>query len=139
MSINQIKNPGLLWSVFTNRCPHCREGKLFTYRNPYDLKHTMDMPEHCPVCGQAYELQVGFYYGTGYVSYFLAVFIIMLSFGLWFITIGFGLHDNRLFWWLGCISVLLVVLQPVLQRWCRSIWIAFFVHYNKEAATKERV
>ncbi len=122
--------PGLLQSVLTNKCPHCRKGRLFTDPNPYNLKSTMDMPEHCPVCGQPFELQTGFYFGTGYVSYFVSLLIIFASFIAWFFTIGFSLHDNRLYWWLGSMSVLLIALQPLLQRLCRSIWIAFFVHYD---------
>jgi len=124
------KKPGLLWSVLANRCPHCRKGKLFSDPNPYHLKNTMKMPEHCPECGQPFELQTGFYFGTGYVSYFVSLFIIILSFIAWYFTIGFALHDNRIYWWLGSMSVLLIVLQPVLQRLCRSIWIAFFVRYD---------
>ncbi len=123
---------GLAGSVLTNKCPRCREGQLFCSSNPYDLKATMRMPKHCPVCGQAYELQTGFYFGTGYVSYFLSVFIIMITFVLWFFTIGFSLNDSRLYWYLGSISALLLVTQPVLQRLCRSIWIAFFVRYEKD-------
>ena len=82
------------------------------------------------MCGQPFELQTGFYYGTGYVSYFLSVAIILLSFAVWYVTIGFSLHDNRLYWWLGTISALLLVLQPALQRLGRSIWIACFVKYD---------
>ena len=132
---NVNKKPGLLWSVLTNRCPHCRSGRLFTSRNPYELKTTMRMPQHCPVCGQPFELQTGFYYGTGYVSYFVSIFIIILSFIAWYFTIGFSLHDNRIYWWLGSMSILLIALQPVLQRLCRSIWIAFFVHYDPDLKT----
>jgi len=127
---NTRSKPSLLWSILTNRCPHCRKGKLFTKPNAYDLKTTMRMPEHCPVCGQPYELQTGFYYGTGYVSYFVSIFIIILSFVAWYFTIGFSLHDNRIYWWLGAMSVLLIILQPLLQRLCRSIWIACFVRYD---------
>jgi uncharacterized protein (DUF983 family) len=119
----------LAGSVLANRCPRCREGRLFTDPNPYRLKTTMRMPEHCPVCGQAFELQTGFYFGTGYVSYFLSVFVIMLTFTLWYFTIGFSLTDNRLFWYLGLVSAFLITTQPVQQRLCRSIWIAFFVRY----------
>lgn len=123
----------LAGSVLTNRCPRCREGRLFTDPNPYHLRSTMRMPEHCPVCGQVFELQTGFYFGTGYVSYALSVLLVMVSFVLWYFTIGFSLDDNRLFWWLGSISALLIFLQPVLQRLCRSIWIAFFVRYDPVA------
>ena len=118
-------------SVLSNRCPRCREGKLFSSANPYDLKTTMRMPAHCPVCGQAFELQTGFYFGTGYVSYFVSVLIFMLTFVAWYFTIGFSLSDNRLYWYLGSVSLLLLLLQPVLQRLCRSIWIACFVRYDR--------
>jgi uncharacterized protein (DUF983 family) len=122
--------PSLAGSVLTNCCPRCRKGKLFTDPNPYHLKYTMRMPEHCPVCGQPFELQTGFYFGTGYVSYGLSVFVCAFSFIAWFLTIGFSINDNRLFWWLGFNALLLIVLQPLLQRLARSIWIAFFVPYD---------
>jgi uncharacterized membrane protein YccF (DUF307 family) len=54
----------------------------------------------------------------------------MLTFVLWFLTIGFSLTDNRLFWYLGLVSVFLIITQPIQQRLCRSIWIAFFVRYE---------
>lgn len=120
----------LVASVLTNRCPRCREGKLFTNPNPYQFKTTMRMPEQCPVCGQPYELQTGFYFGTGYVSYGLSVMTCAISFLLWYFTIGISIYDNRLFWWLGLNAGLLIVLQPLLQRLSRSIWIAFFVKYE---------
>ncbi len=135
----QVKERSLLASVLGNRCPRCREGALFTHPNPYDLRTTMRMPEHCPVCGQAYELQTGFYFGTGYVSYFLSVGVIMLSFVLWYFTIGFSLTDNRLYWYLASISAFLILTQPVQQRLCRSIWIACFVRYDRELSRAGRV
>lgn len=126
----------LVGSVLTNRCPRCREGKLFTNPNPYHLKTTMRMPEHCPVCGQVYELQKGFYFGTGYVSYGLSVLSCAISFIIWYLTIGISIDDNRLFWWLGINAALLLLLQPVLQRLSRSVWIACFVKYEgRNAAT----
>ena len=129
-SNDQASRPGLILSVLSNNCPRCRRGKLFTSRNPYDLRTSMRMPEKCPVCDQPFELQTGFYFGTGYVSYGLAVMFTGISFLLWFLLIGIGLDDNRLFWWLGVNAALLIILQPLLQRLSRSIWIAFFVPYN---------
>src|ERR1043165_2281028 len=102
------KQRALMASVLTNRCPRCREGKLFSNRNPYNLRTMMHMPEHCPVCGQAFELQTGFYFGTGYVSYFLSVGFIMVTFALWYFTIGVSFYDNRLYWYLGCVSAFLL-------------------------------
>ncbi|MBS1688242.1 MAG: DUF983 domain-containing protein [Bacteroidetes bacterium] len=121
---------GLLSSVLTNRCPRCRKGSLFVNPNPYRLKTTMRMPEHCPVCGQAYELETGFYFGTGYVSYGLSVMFTAAFFVLWYFTLGISIKDDSIFWWLGVNALLLIILQPLLQRLSRSIWIAFFVHYD---------
>jgi uncharacterized protein (DUF983 family) len=123
--------PGLLWAVANNRCPRCRRGKLFTSNNPYNFKTTMRMPENCPVCGQRYELQTGFYFGTGFVSYGLSVALLAIIFVAWALTLGLSLNDNSAYWCLGTAIVILLVFQPVLQRLARSIWIAFFVGYDK--------
>ena len=131
MCAQNTKQPRpLMTSVITNRCPHCREGKLFTYPNPYNLMHNLDMPEHCPVCGQAFEIQVGFYYGTGYVSYALCIIVTALFFLMWYAAGQISIQDNSIFWWFGANSLLLILLQPILQRLSRSIWIAFFVKYQ---------
>src|SRR6187402_2975133 len=63
-----VKKRNLLASVLQNRCPACRQGKIFKTDNAYDLKHFMEMNSHCTVCGEDLEREIGFYYGTGYVS-----------------------------------------------------------------------
>lgn len=128
----KMRNRGLFTSVLSNRCPRCREGGLFDNANPFDLRTTMRMPEHCPVCGQAFELQTGFYFGTGYVSYFLSVGFCLITAALWFFTIGFAFDDNRIYWYLATVTALLILTQPLNQRLCRSIWIAFFVRYDAQ-------
>jgi hypothetical protein len=124
--------PSYILSVLTNRCPRCRRGDIFKYKNPYALKgsHYMQMHEHCPVCGQATDLEVGFYYGTGYVSYALTMLLSGVTFVLWWLFIGVSINDNRVFWWLGCNTILLIVLQPVLMRFSRTLWLSWFVKYD---------
>ena len=116
------------------KCPRCRRGPMFNDSNPYrklSLKHIFDMPDHCPVCGQKYDLEVGFWYGTGYVSYALAVAVSVATFVAWFVLIGMSVDDSRIFWWLGLNITLLVALQPWLMRLSRAIWLSFFVRYNE--------
>ena len=120
----------LAGSILTNKCPHCRTGSLFADPNPYKLRSMMTMPEKCPVCGQPFELEPGFYFGTGYVSYGLSVVFTALSFVLWYLLLGFSIHDNSIYHWLGFNAVALIALQPVLQRLSRSVWIACFVKYR---------
>jgi uncharacterized protein (DUF983 family) len=122
-----------LWSTLNNRCPRCREGKLFVSNNPYNLSSITTMNENCPVCGQPTEIEVGFYYGTGYVSYALTVAYFVSTFVAWKVLIGmtFNLDDNRIFYWMGTAIITLLFIQPILMRLSRSIWLGWFVSYNK--------
>lgn len=123
--------PNYLWSMLTMKCPRCRRGKLFKNYSPYNLKHTLDMQEECPVCGQPTELEPGFYYGTGYVSYALAVALIVAWWVAWWVLIGISAEDNRVFWCLGLCIAFLFLIQPWLMRLSRVIYLWFFVSYDE--------
>ncbi|MFZ4057772.1 MAG: DUF983 domain-containing protein [Ferruginibacter sp.] len=130
---NTPPKPNYLWSILTMRCPRCRRGAMFQSGNAYkklSLKHIFDMPVHCAECGQKYDLEQGFWYGTGYVSYALAVAISVASFIAWLVLVGVSTEDNRVFYWLGLNCILLVVLQPWMMRISRVIYLYFFVKYN---------
>jgi hypothetical protein len=123
-----------LWSTLTNKCPRCRQGDLFVSKNPYQLSEVIHMNEHCPVCMQPTEIEVGFYYGTGYVSYALTVAYFVSTFVAWKVLIGmtFDLDDYRIFYWMGSAILTLFMIQPILMRLSRSIWLGWFVSYNKD-------
>lgn len=129
MNLNKIYP----FSSISNRCPRCREGKIFKSNKAYG-KDNMLMNEHCPVCQQPTEIEVGFYYGTGYVSYALTVALTVATFIAWKVLIGlsFAIDDNRIFYWLGTNILILVVLQPVLMRLSRSLWLSWFVQYEPD-------
>ncbi|MFY7963602.1 MAG: DUF983 domain-containing protein [Chitinophagaceae bacterium] len=124
------KVPNYLVSALTNKCPRCREGYLFKTTNAYDFKNVVEMNEKCPVCGQRTEIEVGFYYGTSYVSYALGVAFVVSVFVAWYVLIGFSIDDNRLFWCMGTAIAGLVILQPILMRLSRSLWLSWFVKYD---------
>ena len=127
-----IHSRGYLSSTLGCRCPRCRQGKLFKNKISISFKKNMEMHKDCPVCGQPTEIEVGFYYGTSYVSYVLAVGISVASFVFWFLTVGMSLNDNRFFYWIAFNGVLLIALQPWLMRVSRSLWISWFVKYDPE-------
>lgn len=93
------------------------------------------MYDTCPVCGQKMEIEPSFYYGTGYVSYALSVALTVASFVAWWVIIGMSLKDDRFFWWIGLNAVLLLAAQPYLMRLSRTVWLSFFVRYDKGAAS----
>lgn len=121
-----------IFTVLTNHCPHCREGKLFTSDHAYIFKNNLRMHENCPICHQATEIEVGFYYGTSYVSYLVAVALSGISFILWWIFIGLSVDDNRVIYWLVINSVLVLALQPLLMRFSRTLWLSWFVKYDPD-------
>jgi Protein of unknown function (DUF983) len=127
--------PNYYWSIATMKCPRCRRGPMFKDSNAYrklKLSHIFDMHDNCPVCDQKYDLENGFWYGTGYVSYALAVAISVATFVAWLVIIGVSTEDNRIFWWLGLNILFLVVMQPWMMRISRVIYIRFFVRYDKD-------
>lgn len=127
-----MAKPGLLLSLFTMKCPRCRRGQMFTNNNPWNLKKVFSMHTRCPECGQPYELEPGFWYGTGYVSYGLSILYLILTFVLWWIFIGFSVTDNRFFWWMGLAVFSLIILQPWLMRISRALYLYFFVKYDPD-------
>lgn len=123
-------NRGYITSTLACHCPRCREGKLFQNPVTISLKKNLMMHKHCIVCGQATEIEVGFYYGTSYVSYAMTVGLSLISLGIWALTIGLSVNDNRFFIWMGVNAALLILLQPWLMRLSRSLWISWFVKYD---------
>jgi hypothetical protein len=124
--------PNFWWSLLTMKCPRCRKGPMFINNNPWNLKKTFKMPEKCAECGQPYELEVGFWYGTAYVSYAMTVLMSVASFAAWWFIIGMSTTDNRFFWWMGINGALLILLQPWIMRLSRVVYLYIFVKYDED-------
>jgi hypothetical protein len=124
-----------IFNLFLCKCPRCRRGDMFQDKNPWHLKNTMKMNKECPVCGQPLDIEVGFYFGSSYISYAFTVALSVITFVLWWLTIGFSLYDNRVFYWLIFNAVFLIALQPYLMRVARTGWLSFFVWYDKNWRT----
>jgi phage FluMu protein Com len=130
------KKPNYFVSLFTMKCPHCRRGDMFKNKNPFHwrLSHIFDMHEKCPVCKQVYELETGFWFGTGYVSYALGVAFSVFTLILYWLAFGLSFMDNSIFYWLGVNGVLLLLIQPWMMRISRAIYLYFFVYYDEDTA-----
>ena len=131
--MNTIRpNRGFVTTIITCRCPRCREGKLFKHPLSVRVTRNMEMYDQCPICNQATDIEVGFYYGTGYLSYFICIAIVIASFLIWYLTIGFSFNDKRFLYWIIFSCFLLTLLQPWLMRFSRVLWLSFFVKYDSE-------
>lgn len=131
---NTTKTRSYLSAILSNKCPRCRRGDLFVTNNPYafDKNRFMHMNDSCAICGQPTDIEVGFYYGTGYVSYGLTVAFSVATFIAWKVLIGmsFAIDDNRVFYWFFTNLILLLLLQPLFMRFSRTLWLSWFVKYN---------
>jgi uncharacterized protein (DUF983 family) len=115
-----------LYSIVNAKCPRCHEGDFFETRNPYNLKKFDKMHKNCPVCGEDFERETGFYYGAMYASYGLTV-----AFGVAMFLVICVLLNCSIMTYFIVFSVLLIVLMPIIYRTSRLIWINLFVKYKK--------
>ena len=114
-----------IYSIVKAKCPRCHEGDFFETHNPYNLKKFDKMYKKCPVCGEDYERETGFYYGAMYVSYGLtvgfgiAVYVVMVA------LLGFTEMN-----FIITFAILQLLLMPVFYRTARLVWINTFVKYK---------
>ena len=93
----------------------------------------MKMYENCPVCGQQYEIEPGFFWGSMYVSYFITVAIVVLA-GL----LDYAIVSNPPIWQvMACIIGALIVLTPITFRYSRMVMLYYFasIKYDPGAAS----
>jgi hypothetical protein len=131
-----IREPNGILSLLACKCPRCRRGKMFVNDNPWNLKQTMKMNEACPVCDQPFNPEVGFYFGSSYISYTLTVALSAATFVAFWVFIGFPFSGHHIFYWLIGNAILLIGMQPCLMRVSRTGWLAFFVRHNADWAIR---
>lgn len=131
------KKPNALSAILSMKCPQCRTGNMFINKSLFPMSDMMKMPEKCPHCGQKMEIEPGFYYGTGYVSYGLSIAALVFN-AVWFaLFVGFSWKDNSFFWYLGISTVMLLLLQPWFMRMARVLYLGMFVKYDPNHSVLE--
>ncbi|WP_230471130.1 MULTISPECIES: DUF983 domain-containing protein [Hymenobacter] len=102
------------------RCPRCHEGPLFS--RPAFSTGFAEMPEACPVCGQRYEPEPGFYWGAMYVSFAFSVAIFAISGVLLYYLAG----DPAVWVYVLTVAVASVVTMPLAFRYSRALMLYWF-------------
>lgn len=111
-------------SILTCKCPRCREGRVFTHKNPYHRKFG-EIEKRCSICNLIYEMEQGFWYGAMYISY---AFGVMISVPI--VIILLLKTSLEIFQITAVIFCVLFVLSPVLFRYSRSVWLHIFIRYD---------
>jgi TM2 domain-containing membrane protein YozV len=97
------------------------------------LNKPLEMHDNCPVCGQNFMPEPGFYYGAMFVSYLLSSFFFLFIAGVTIIYFGWTVEGA-----FGLIIFLGIILYIWLLRISRSIWIHFMVKYERDAKDNYR-
>jgi uncharacterized protein (DUF983 family) len=121
----------ILSSILRFKCPRCRKGNLFAKSDPYSTKGSLDMPDRCPVCGQDFKIEPGFYIGALWTSFPIVIVIMTLLSVLLLFVLKMDMN-----WFFVVLTVILFLLQPVIIRLGRAIWIHVFVDYEEDAGNK---
>ena len=136
MCAENKKIPNFYISLFKLKCPNCRKGNMFSSKSIFPLSKMMDMPERCLSCGLKFEIEVGFWYGTGYTSYGLSVAFIFALAVAFQVLYGFDWRDNSVFIFLGLMVTSLVLIQPLMMRFSRALYLSFFIKYGEGQTMK---
>lgn len=120
-------------AMLEQKCPRCHQGPLFC-TSAFNLTKFADMPEACPVCGQRYEPEPGFYWGAMYITFAFSTGIMLV--------VGFLvyhlLHDPDTWVYISAVAFFTVLLAPLSLRYSRTLMLYWFggVHYEPERANR---
>jgi uncharacterized protein (DUF983 family) len=118
-----------IYSIVAMKCPCCHEGELFN--SPLYKGKIYDMPDRCDRCGQSYNLEPGFYWGSMYVAYAYSSGALLIVAGLCLLVFHLSL--------MATLIILGVTMFGGLfynARLSRSTWINVFVSYDANAVAK---
>jgi uncharacterized protein (DUF983 family) len=104
-----------LASIFQQRCPRCRIGRIFRYSI---FRGFPKMCERCPVCDLKFEREPGYFLGAMYISFALGVLVMApIAALLWFFT---GWWVTKIILWA---AILFLPFAPTITLFARVLWI----------------
>ena len=118
------------------RCPRCHQGKMFTY-SALNVTNFAEMPEQCPVCGQTFEPEPGFYFGSMYITFaFNVATTLVLGVLIYYLM---GNPDTWVY--VSIVTAFTVLLTPLILRYSRALMLYLFggAQYNPNWRQRRRV
>ncbi|SFQ73080.1 DUF983 domain-containing protein [Hymenobacter arizonensis] len=110
-----------LLALLALRCPRCHQGKLFSH-SALNLRKFDEMPEACQVCAQAFEPEVGFYWGAMYISYgFSTVIVAIVGVMLYFLA-----NDPEVWVYVVAVAAAVLLFTPLMFRYARAVMLYAF-------------
>jgi uncharacterized protein (DUF983 family) len=111
----------LFTAILGLKCPRCERGNLYK-SSLIQFKGVLNMHDNCPVCGQKYDLEPGFYWGSMYIGYAISSGILLVT--AFIAIIGFEMSEMKTLGLVACVGIILI---PLVSRYSRALWLAMFV------------
>ena len=111
------------------RCPRCHQGKLFSH-SALNLSKFAQMPAQCPVCGQTFEPEPGFYIGSMYITFgFNVATTLVLGVLIYYLM---GNPDTWVY--VSIVTAFTVLFTPLILRYSRALMLYLFggAQYNPD-------
>lgn len=132
METTTIKPLSVWGGMLKCKCPRCRQGDMFIHPNPYAPGKMLKMHKNCPVCGQTYTPEPGFYFGAAYISYIILVAVSVAAFLVMFFLAGVR-DAGKL---IAVLIALAILIAPLNYRWSRVVWAYIFIRYRPGSTRK---
>ena len=126
-----FKKGSKLYSILTGACPKCHKESMYLKKNPYLLRDTLKIHDHCSICKTKYRLEPSFFYGSMYVSYGVGIAFAFVTFAISYLVLESSIN-------VAFLSIIgtLIFFMPIIMRISRNIWINLFMKYDKSLANK---
>jgi len=122
--MSQKKKISYLRSVFSLKCPHCRQGDLFLKNGLFVFRKTLVMNENCEHCKQKFEIEPGFWIGALWTSYPV---VVAIETPFLFLAL-FSKHHTWTYF--GLMIVAFALFYPLTLRLGRSLWAHIFIPFE---------
>jgi uncharacterized protein (DUF983 family) len=117
-------------ALLHGKCPHCREGSIFTYPIS-NITQFNKMNERCPHCNVRLEPEPGFYQGAMYVGYGITIACIVAISLILYVFIRPASE------WTYILSIIgfMICIAPLNYRYSRILYLHFFggIKYDPKA------
>ncbi|HHB77683.1 MAG TPA: DUF983 domain-containing protein [Saprospiraceae bacterium] len=117
----------VLVNALKMKCPRCRKGDLFESPTLGFNSDSFKMPDKCPVCGQSYMPEPGFYYGSMFLSYIMTGLFCIVFMALVHWVIGLTLMVSFMI-----LIAILALGSPFIWRMSRSLWLNMMEKYDPD-------
>ncbi|MBN9284751.1 MULTISPECIES: DUF983 domain-containing protein [unclassified Flavobacterium] len=115
----------VLKNIITEKCPKCGEGKVFEKKGNILLFQMPKMNKRCSHCDHQFEKEPGYFFGSMFVSYAVAVAEMVV----FFLIIQFFVHSFVTI--VVLIAIMSVLLSTFNFRLSRMLWMHLLDGKNK--------